>query len=56
MRSQEEVDSGRREHSAAKKVKTRRVVPQDKVKVRVGVAIGDKSLICINIVLHSSVG
>ena len=36
--------------------KTRRVVPQNKVTVRVGVAIGDESLIDINIVLHPSVG
>ena len=50
--SQEEVDPGRREHSAAEEVKIKRVVPQDKVKVRVRIAIGGKSLICINSVLH----
>ena len=37
-----------------KEVKTRRVVPQDKVKLRVGVAVGGESLNCINIFLHPS--
>ena len=42
-RSQEEGDLGRRERSAAKKVKIKRVVPLDKVKVRVGVVVGGES-------------
>ena len=53
-RSQKEIDPGRRERLAAKEVKTRRVVLQDKIKVRVEIAIGGKSLICINSVLHDN--
>ena len=55
-RTQEEVNLREKGRSAAKEVKTRRVVSQDKVKVRFGVTVGGESQICINIILHPSLG